>query len=412
MREPNRIAYLVNKYPAVSHSFIRREIHALERRGWEVHRFAMRGWDASLPDPEDMNELAKTKYILKGGALPLIKATILTMVATPVRFIAALRLAVQHARPSDRPFPVHLIYLMEACWLSRRLKVLGLRHVHAHFGSNPAEVALLVHELSRIQFSFTVHGPEEFFLAPLIHLAEKVRYAAFIIAISSFGRSQLLRLVNQACWEKIHVVHCGLNHAFFQASIPAFATSRLLCVGRLNREKGHLLLIGAAARLAKDGHKFELVFVGDGEMRPEIESLIVHHALEDRVSITGWADGEAVRQHILASRALILASFAEGLPVVLMEAMALGRPVLTTYVAGIPELVIHGETGWLVPAGNEDALVEAMQVCLAADSETLNRMGEAGRQRVLMRHDIDHEAGKLCQLFETYIGREADGRLA
>jgi len=372
----------------------------------------MRGWDASLPDPEDMNELAKTKYILKGGALPLIKATILTMVATPVRFIAALRLAVQHARPSDRPFPVHLIYLMEACWLSRRLKVLGLRHVHAHFGSNPAEVALLVHELSRIQFSFTVHGPEEFFLAPLIHLAEKVRRAAFIIAISSFGRSQLLRLVNQACWEKIHVVHCGLNHTFFQASIPAFATGRLLCVGRLNREKGHLLLIGAAARLAKDGHKFELVFVGDGEMRPEIESLIAHHALEDRVSITGWADGEAVRQHILASRALILASFAEGLPVVLMEAMALGRPVLTTYVAGIPELVIHGETGWLVPAGNEDALVEAMQVCLAADAETLNRMGEAGRHRVLMRHDIDHEAGKLCQLFETYIGREADGRLA
>ena len=170
-------------------------------------------------------------------------------------------------------------------------------------------------------------------------------------------------------------------------------------------------MIGAAARLAKDGHKFELVFVGDGEMRPEIESLIAHHALEDRVSIAGWADGEAVRQHILASRALILASFAEGLPVVLMEAMALGRPVLTTYVAGIPELVIHGETGWLVPAGNEDALVEAMQVCLAADAETLNRMGEAGRQRVLMRHDIDHEAGKLCQLFETNIGGVPNERL-
>lgn len=161
------------------------------------------------------------------------------------------------------------------------------------------------------------------------------------------------------------MVHCGLGRAFFQASVTAFATNRLLCVGRLNWEKGHLLLIGAAARLAREGHKFELVFVGDGEMRLEIESLIAHHALEDRVSITGWADGEAVRQHILASRALILASFAEGLPVVLMEAMALGRPVLTTYMAGIPELVIHGETGWLVPAGNEDALVEAMQVCLA-----------------------------------------------
>ena len=404
MWEPNRIAYLVNKYPFVSHSFIRREVQALERRGWEVHRFAMRGWDAHLPDLEDIKELARTRYLLKGGALPLIKATILTMLTTPVRFGAALKLTFQHAWPSDRPFLIHLIYLMEACWLSQRLKVLGLRHLHAHFGSNPAEVALLVQELSRVQFSFTVHGPEEFFKAPFIHLAEKVRRAAFIIAISSFGRSQLLRLVNQACWEKIHVVHCGLDRASFEASIPAFATNRLLCVGRLNKEKGHLLLIGAAARLARDGHNFELVFVGDGEMRPEIEKLIAHHALEDRVSITGWADGETVRQHILASRALILASFAEGLPVVLMEAMALGRPVLTTYVAGIPELVTHGETGWLVPAGNEDALVEAMQACLAADAETLNRMGEAGRQRVLIRHDIDHEAGKLCELFESYIG--------
>jgi colanic acid/amylovoran biosynthesis glycosyltransferase len=373
-----------------------------------VHRFAMRGWDAHLPDSDDLKEMTKTKYLLKRGALPLIKATILTMVATPVRFSAALRLAFKHARPSDRPFPVHLIYLMEACWLSRRLKVLGLRHLHVHFGTNPPEVALLVQELSHIQFSFTVHGPEEFFRAPLIHLAEKIRQAAFIVAVSSFGRSQLLRLVNQACWKKIHVVHGGLDRVFFQATASAFATNRLLCFGRLNREKGHLLLINAS-RLAKDGHKFELVFVGDGEMRPEIESLIAHHALEDRVPITGWADGEAVRQHILASRALILASFAEGLPVVLMEAMALGRLVLTTYVAGIPELVIHGETGWLVPAGNEDAL--AMQACLAADAETLNRMGEAGRQRVLMRHDIDHEAGKLCQLFETYISREPNDRL-
>jgi glycosyltransferase involved in cell wall biosynthesis len=119
------------------------------------------------------------------------------------------------------------------------------------------------------------------------------------------------------------------------------------------------------------------------------------------VRITGWINSDEVRSEILAARALILPSFAEGLPVVLMEAMALRRPVLSTYVAGIPELVIPGENGWLFPAGSVDDLVDAMESCLAADPEQLSTMGEAGYQRVIERHAIDSEAAKLGALFRA-----------
>jgi glycosyltransferase involved in cell wall biosynthesis len=147
-------------------------------------------------------------------------------------------------------------------------------------------------------------------------------------------------------------------------------------------------LVEAAAELARCGVRFELVLVGDGEMRGEIEAAIVHHGLGDRIRITGWADGERVRKEILAARALVLPSFAEGLPVVLMEAFALGRPVISTFVAGIPELVVPGRSGWLVPAGSVDALAGAMHEALTASPDDLDRMAREGEKRVRELHDV------------------------
>jgi glycosyltransferase involved in cell wall biosynthesis len=377
-----------------------------------VHRFAARGWDADVIDVADEAEIQRTEYILQRGAFPLLAATCITLFSFPLRFWAALKLTLQMMSPSDRPFAVQLVYLFEACWLARKLKAYDIRHLHAHFGTNPAAVALLTHELSGIPFSFTVHGPDEFDKAPLIHLGLKIRRAEFVVAVSSFGRSQLFRLVNQAHWGKIRVIHCGVDQLFVETSHaqPCVAL-RLVCVGRLCEQKGQLLLISAAAKLAQQGVKFEVVLVGDGEMRSAIETFIANQGLEEIVSITGWADGAAVCREILASRALVLPSFAEGLPVVLMEAMALGRPVLSTYIAGIPELVIDHETGWLVPAGDEGALVDAMRACFDADATTLARMGEAACRRSLMRHDVDREAAKLAALFADALrgqGRSDD----
>ncbi|HGA2318209.1 TPA: glycosyltransferase [Pseudomonas putida] len=397
-----RIAYFINQYPKVSHSFIRREILALERQGIEVHRIALRGWDAELHDAEDLAERGKTRYVLQEGLRGLLKPLFEVVRAQPKGFLAALRLALRLGWRADRPWPYHLVYLAEACRVVQWLQDSADEHVHAHFGTNSTEVVMLANALGGPAYSFTVHGPEEFDKAQRLHLGEKVRRAAFVAAVSSFGRSQLFRWVAHEHWGKVKVVHCGLERSFHEGAAPALpAAPRLVCVGRLCEQKGQLLLIEAARVLASRGVAFELVLAGDGELRGPIEALIARHGLQGQVRITGWISSAQVRDEILAARALVLPSFAEGLPVVIMEAMALRRPVLTTYVAGIPELVRQGENGWLFPAGSVQALTEAMLDCLQQPVAVLQGMGEAAYQRVLERHDIDTQAARLVSHFKA-----------
>jgi colanic acid/amylovoran biosynthesis glycosyltransferase len=394
-----RIAYFINHYPKVSHSFVRREILALERQGFTVQRIALRGWLDSLPDEEDHQEQKRTHYVLREGLRGLLLPMVRTMLRTPSRFFAVVALGVKMSRNSDRPLPYHLIYVAEACRILEWLVAFGSIRLHAHFGTNSAEVAMFTHALGGPPYSFTVHGPDEF-LRP-IGLEEKIRRSSFVVAISNFGRSQLFLRSRHADWPKIKIVHCGLEESFYQAAPQTLGPPRLICVGRLCDAKGQILLIEAAALLADKGISFELVLAGDGPMRKEIERIVQERGLGERVRITGWISSNQVRDEILAARALVLPSFAEGLPVVIMEAMALRRPVLSTYVAGIPELVRHGQEGWLVPAGAVRELAEAMEACLASSVDDLRRLGDAAQSRVLVRHSVDTETGKLAELFRV-----------
>ena len=397
-----RIAYLVNQYPMVSHSFIRREIRALESRGIEVQRIALRGWDDALADAEDREERRRTRYVLRAGLFTLLMDVISTFIKGPARFLATLGLALRMARHAERPLPYHLAYLAEACRVAAWLRASGAVHLHAHFGTNSAEVAMLAHALGGPAYSFTVHGPEEFDAPRCLGIAEKVHRSAFVVAISAYGRSQLYRWVERTHWPKISVVHCGLERNFHDvAPAPLPEVPRVVCVGRLCEQKGQRLLVEAAARLAAKGIALEIVLAGDGELRAELEALIQMHDLGRFVRITGWLSSREVREEILAARALVLPSLAEGLPVVLMEAMALRRPVLTTYVAGIPELVRPGENGWLVPPGDVEELAAALQDVLSRPAAELRAMGEAARRRALERHSIDTEAAKLAALFNA-----------
>lgn len=401
-----RIAYLINQYPKPSHTFIRREILALEAQGLEVDRIAIRGWREVPIDAADRTEQARTRYVLESGAGPLAAAVLRIAVRTPLRFVSAVRLAFRTGWHSERGLAYHLIYLAEACRVLIWLREREVTHLHAHFGTNAACVAMLVRALGGPPYSFTVHGPEEFDKPQLLALGRKIQSAMFVVAISSFGRSQLLRWCRPSDWARIEVVHCGLDRSYFDTphTSPPLAP-RLVCVGRLCEQKGQLLLIEAARRLAAEGVNFELVLAGDGEMRPAIESALVAHRLEDRVRITGWIDGEQVRREILAARAMVLPSFAEGLPVVLMEAMALRRPVISTYVAGIPELVVNGECGWLVAAGSVEDLVSAMAQALRCPTAALEAMGERAYRRVMSRHQLETEATRLADLIAA--GRSA-----
>jgi len=397
-----RIAYLINQYPKVSHSFIRREILALERAGVDVVRVSVRGWNDVAADAADEVEKGKTRYLLQGGVGPLLTAMLVCMVTSPWSFLVALASAVRFARGSLRPLPLHLVYLFEACLLKRWLRELRCDHLHAHFGTNATEVVYLCHQLGGPGFSFTVHGPEEFDMPAALHLPKKARLARFVVAISSFGRSQLLRWIDAADWSKVRVVHCGLDGDFLaQTLTPPPHTQRLVCVGRLCEQKGQLLLLRAVHRLREQGLRLELVLAGDGEMRPQVEALITELGIADQVRITGWIGGDTVRKEILQARALVLPSFAEGLPVVLMEAMALGRPVISTYIAGIPELVLNGINGWLIPAGDVQALAEAMRDVIEHDDRALAAIGERAHERAISRHSIDTEADKLLTHFRA-----------
>jgi glycosyltransferase involved in cell wall biosynthesis len=397
-----RIAYLVNDYPKISHIFIRREILSLERHGLEVMRVALRGWDNEIVDEEDRSERELTRYALRGGPPALLMALIRMAVTRPIRLIRAMALAWSMARHAERSLLVHFVYLAEACRIQPWLRRADIKHLHAHFGTNSAEIAMLVRALGGPPWSFTVHGPEEFDKREGIHLADKIRGCAFVVAISSFGRSQLYRCVEHRYWPKVEVVHCGLEAAFYAAPATAVPVARrLVCVGRLCEQKGQLLLVEAARRLADRKIDFELTFVGDGEMRAEIEAMVIRHTLQGRVRITGHISSRQLRDEILAARALVLPSFAEGLPMVIMEAMALRRPVISTFIAGIPELLVPGEHGWLVPAGDVEALAVAMQACLEASADTLARMGAAAYDRVLTRHCAELQSARLANLFEA-----------
>lgn len=396
------ISYLINQYPKVSHSFIRREILALERQGFAVQRIAQRGWGDALVDAQDKSEREKTQYIVQQGAVSLFLATMHCLFISPARFFSALKLALSVARKSDKALLLHLIYLAEACKMQTWIKAAQSQHLHAHFGTNSAEIAMLAAHLAGIPYSFTVHGPEEFDKPQALHLNTKIKHAKFVVAISSFGRSQLYRWANFGDWQKIKVVHCGLEKAFYEMPAkPIPSRLSMVCVGRICEQKGQLLLIEAAKKLRDSGKDFNLVLAGDGEMRAEVEALIAQYGLEKNISITGWISSDAVRQHILDAQILVLPSFAEGLPVVIMEAMSLRRPVISTYVAGIPELILPGENGWLCAAGDVNALAETMKQALATPPKTLQKMGDAAFARVVQRHDIDTEAAILGTHFKA-----------
>jgi colanic acid/amylovoran biosynthesis glycosyltransferase len=398
-----KIAYFTHQYPAVSHTFIRREIRALEAVGVSIYRYALRS-DHYLVDNDDLEEQKRTQYVLGAGVGQIALSCISALLLQPRAAGRAILCTVKMGWVSESGIFRHFAYLAEAALLSHWCARDGIQHLHAHFGTNPAAVAALTSILSGIPYSFTAHGSHEFEKAALMSLDLKLNHAAFAVCVSSFGRSQLMRWSNPDQWHKIAVIRCGIDGVYMESSPgPPPASPRFVCVGRFSQEKAQLVLVAAARRLRDAGIRFELVLAGDGPMRSIVEEEIRCAGLQNHITITGWVTGEQVRAEICAARALVLPSFMENLPVVIIEAMALGRPVISSCVAGIPELVEEGKTGWLVPAGDERALSEALQSALAATFEQLANMGMAARYRVLENHDTLKETAKLKRLFEGVI---------
>lgn len=407
-----KVAYLINQYPYFTLTFVRREILALEDHGVSVTRFCVRRAAHHLPDPQDQKELAKTICLLQ-SPMKMVLAGCAWMLFRPRATFRATRAALAVARRSERGVIVHLTYVLEAAYLCRLLRDHQITHVHAHFGNNPAAVAMLARLLGGPPYSFTVHGSDEFDGAKTISIDMKARHAKWVVGISQFTQSQLQRWIDDADRGKLKVIRCGLDESFLNGAepVPTPDVPRLVFVGRLTVTKGILTLIEAMDLLKQKGVSFHMDIIGEGEQRSLLESAIVRANLQNDVILCGAKSSPDVHRYIAQSRALVLPSFAEGLPVVLMEAFALGRVVVASCIAGIPELVEHETDGWLVTPGCAESLAKALETVLATSVEKLDQMATLGRQKVQQFHNVRTEAGRLMTLFESATAPELTARI-
>jgi len=396
-----KLAYLLNSYPMTSTTFIRREITAIERAGVPVKRFAVRHWSERLVDPQDMSERGRTEYLLTGNGAGLLRGLVAYALRHPRRFREALEMTAGLRRAAGGGVVRHTAYLAQAIRLKARCDRLGITHVHAHFSTNAAAVAMLCRLLGGPRYSFTVHGPDELEQFAENSLTEKALHAEHVVAISDYCRDRLRAHMPDILWDRIRVIPCGLDLRGYPATPPPPSMSgRLLSVGRLCPQKAQVEIPAAIAAVAGDHPGLSVVLVGDGESRAAVEREIMATGTGGRIKLLGWRSNAEVRRRIGETRALLLPSHAEGLPIVIMEAFALGRPVITTRIAGIPELV--DETcGWLIEAGDGDALAAAIRAAMDAGKSQLGQMGLEGRRRIVARHDIDRIAPELIALFSA-----------
>lgn len=394
------IAYLINQYPSPSHTFIRREIAALEKIGWTVHRVSHRAPRASLVDAADRAEADRTHLLLGQGLTSLLVAAVLLPFRSPLRTCRTLVLTIQLARAAGQ-IRAPLGHLLLAARLARLTRRWGVMRVHAHFGTNPASVALLWARLTGAQYSFTAHGPEEFSEPARLALGRKIASARFVAAVTERGAAALRSAAPQHA-TRVHLVRCGLDQSWLGSQpTPIPDAPLLLCIARLEEQKNPLLLIRAAERLRQLGCRATIRIAGDGALRHQVQSAIDQGSLRSGVvvQLLGWQTQEQIVAQLRNSRALVLSSTAEGLPVAIMEAFALARPVIATDVGGVSELVRPGRNGWLVTPDAPDELAAAMHQALVTPTRILTEMGVMAREDVHAQHDITRSAAELSALF-------------
>ena len=392
-----RLGYLTGQYPRATDTFIQREVATLRAQGHHVQTFAVRRPALSDQAPQGLAEArASTIYLLPPRGLA--RAHLQELAASPGRYLKAIGLAWRICPPGFAALLKQFAYFLEAGLLAARMRKLSLTHLHNHFADSSCSVAAIAAEIGGFSFSFTIHGPAEFFEMSRWRLDEKVARAHFVVCISSFCRSQVMIAAAPASWPKLSIVHCGVDVRLFPLRLHKGRGRRLLFVGRLAPVKGCLVLIEAIAQLSD----VTLDIVGDGPSRPSLRERAAALGIADRVVFHGYMDETGVRQRLAEADVFVMTSFAEGVPVVLMEALAAGVPAVATRIAGIPELIEDGVTGLLIPPAEPVAAAEAVRRLLE-DPELRNRIAAAGREKVEREFNLESECERLAKLMTTAL---------
>ncbi len=392
-----RLAYLTSQYPAASHTFIRREVEALRALDFEIHTFSVRapGTDETKSEA-DKNEAASTFYILGQPASAFIGAHLSGLFTRPARYFRTLGLALSHRPPGVRGGLLAFAHFAESVLLARELKRRQIQHLHNHFANSAATVGLLATRMLGIGWSFTMHGISETDYPAGLMLGRKIEAADLVACVSWFGRAQGMRLVAPEHWEKMHVVRCGIP---FERLPKGGSSKGLICVGRLSAEKGQAGLLRALANLSTEHPDLHLRLVGDGPERQYLEKLASDLGLGNSVTFAGRLSETETLEEIAASDILVLSSFMEGLPIVLMEGMALGVPVVASRVAGVPELIEDGVGGLLFAPSNWAELRACIERLLTDDA-LCRSLAEHAKKKVVAEFDVRKSAAQLSALFK------------
>lgn len=404
-----KVAYVLYRYPSLSQAFILREIRQLRELGFEIEPYAMRRAPADqLLAEADRREAESTVALLPLDLKGLVRAHFGAMRRSPGAYLRILLGALAEGGVDPKAIGREAGCFALAVFISERLHRSGCRHVHTHFAGTPSHVASLVAKLGnaagdgeRWTWSATVHGPVEFFELSRFRLRERAREAAFVAYVSGFAHDQLLTAIDSSQWHKLHLVRCGLDADEFDAgergTDRADGPVALLTVGRQVHVKAQVVMIRALARLLERGIEAHLTMIGDGPLGDELKGLAADLGIADAITFAGALGQDDVPAHYRRADIFCLSSVAESLPVTLMEAMASGRPVVSTDVGGIAELVADGESGLLVASGDSDAFADALER-LCGDAALRRRMGAAGRRRVREEFDVARWGSRLAEL--------------
>jgi colanic acid/amylovoran biosynthesis glycosyltransferase len=399
------LGYLCSEYPALSHTFISREIHLLEQEGFTIA-------SATINPSKNVDKMgewdqarARSTFCVKTTPKGRVLATLARYFLGLPRFFGTLGFAYKTAWLAG---PKDLLkatgYFIQAVLLHDWARKAGVEHLHVHFANPAATVALIATRFGRLEFSLSVHGPDEFYDVEKNSIREKIEAAVFVRCIGYFCQSQLMRLSPVDQWSKFHIVRCGLHRGEFVPRPPRTGPAQtILCVGRLCPSKGQAILVQAAAALKARGRDFQLLLLGGGEDLELIRGIVARDGLTDRVTVAGPVGHSRVKLELARTDLFVLPSFAEGIPVALMEAMAAGVPVVSTNITGIPELIEHGVDGFLTPASHVDQLTDVLDQFLLGQVDTADLVTKAAA-KVEALYDVDTNTKALGALF-TQFGR-------
>ena len=399
------IAFLVSQHPAINHALLLREIRELRALlGVEIHTVSIREADRPTKEliPEEQDEQARTFYVKPLGLIGAAPYHLSFLIRHFLRYSGGLLFAISLCGWNLAKAISLVAYFAQAVIIGEWMRRNQLHHIHVQYSST---VGLLLQRMFPIELSISFHGPDEFNDPVGFWLPQKVEACHFVRAISFYARSQIMKSSNSRNWDKIEVAYMGVDPSAFRAR-PFRANPEpfeLLCVGRLAPVKAQHILLQSVERLKQEGRSILLHLAGGG---PDLESLrlaVKNRGLEDCVTIHGWVSQPQLDALYGRTDAFVLASFAEGLPGVLMEAMAMEIPCIATYITGVPELIRDGVDGLLAVPSDDEAMARSI-ARLMDDPEFRLRIGRQGRQRILDRFDLHANAIHLAGIFSRRLG--------